>query len=127
MCIALTPLAMAGISTGVNAVGAIAGHVGRNKAASRQDAYNSAVYQQQLNYAQQQQLYQNRLVQQQNQYILDTRENATEAYINDLSAINARLQEEELASKVQLEQVRLDRLRAVGAISASEKTGRAPG
>ena len=120
MC--LNPLSAVG--TAISVVGGISRYAGAKKAAKAQDRYNTAVYNQQLAYAKQQAEYQRNLALDNARFMQENFDNAIKAQSSANESVLSRVSEEELASKVRLEQMRIDRLKAIGALSASEKTGR---
>ena len=123
MCLPLAPAALAGISTAVGAASSIVGYIGQSQQANAQQAYQNQVYQQQQQQALAQAEYQNRQVQQQNQYVLDNAANARAALATDRAALVSRERQEGLATALDIEQKRIERLKAVGALQSSERAG----
>lgn len=123
MCVALAPIALAGISTAVGIASSVASHAAQAKQARQQEEYNQQVYNQQLAQRDAEAEYQGRLVEQQNQYIEQNREAAMIALSRDRQALVSREREESLAVSLDLEQKRLERLKATGALKASGKAG----
>jgi len=99
------------------------GYIGQRQAASQQQAYNQAVYNQQVQQAQAQAEFQNRQVEAQNEYIRQNRENAAIALQQDRQALVSQSRQEAIATALDVEQKRIEAIRARGAIRASEKSG----
>ena len=119
MCLAL-PLA-ATIATSL--VGQGMSFIGQRQQAAQQQQYNNDVYRQQHQQALEQAEYNNRQVERQNQYIRANADNVQAALQLDREALMAQEREEGLAFANDLQQKRIERLKAVGALQASERSG----
>lgn len=123
MCLALAPAALAGISTAVSVGSSALGYLGQRRAAAEQDSYNQSVYTQQQQQAVDQANFQNRQVSQQNEYILQNRENAAAALGLDRTAMVEQEYQEGIAASLEAEQARIQALQGLGSLQASGKTG----
>lgn len=121
MCLASAVLA--GISTGISAASSVVGYIGQSQQAAQQAEYQNQVYRQQIDRRNAEYEYQKTQVEQQNQYVLDNAENAIQARIRDQDALVDRGRQESLATALDIEQRRMERLRAVGAVKSSERAG----
>lgn len=123
MCIVVAPAVMAAVSAAATIGSAAMAYRGQQQQVAAQNNYRQQVYQQQVQQAQANAEYQNNQVRQQNTYIQQNAENAMIALQADRQALVSREREEGLAIALDLEQKRMERLRAVGALQSSEKAG----
>lgn len=119
MCV-VVPLA-ATIAMGVASTAA--SYIGQQQQANQQRAYQNQVYEQQSQQAIAEAEYQNRQVTRNNEYIRRNAENARIALATDRQALVRQDRQESLATALDIEQKRIERLKAVGAIQASERAG----
>lgn len=119
MCV-VVPLAA---TLGMQALSGVTSYIGQRAEANKQAQYNNQVYQQQSQEAIANAEYQNRQVERNNQYILDNAANVQQTLQTDREALVAQQRQEGLATAASAQQRRIERIRATGAIQASERQG----
>lgn len=119
MCVAVPVVAMVAMT----AASAAVSYAGAQQQANAQRAYGEQVYEQQSQQAIADAEYQNRQVTRNNEFILQNAENVRAALSTDQDALVAQERQEAIATAINTQQQRIDRIRAVGAIQASERAG----
>ena len=119
MCLAIPPIAAAGLS----AASSVIGYIGQSQQANQQQAYNNAIYAQQSQQAIDEANYQNRQVERNNAFMLENRENAVRALQADRLALVEQERQESVATALDIENQRIERLKAQGALQSSDKAG----
>lgn len=111
------------LTLGLSAASTAVGYIGQQQQAKQQREYNNAVYEQQKAQALAQAEYQNRQVERNNQYMQQNAVNAVEAADADKDALVVQQRQQGIATALELQQTRVEKLRAKGAIQASERAG----
>ena len=98
-------------------------YAAQKQAANRQAEYQNQVYNQQAEQAIAQAEYQNRQVTRNNEYILQNRDNAIAALTSDRQALVSQERQQSIATALDIQQKRMEAMRARGSLAASEKSG----
>lgn len=119
MCVVIPLAAQLAMTAGSGLVS----YIGQRQQAAQQEQYDNAVYAQQSAEALANAEYQNRQVQRNNEYIQQNFTNVQQALQTDQEALVAQERQQSLATAQEIQQRRIERLRATGAIQASERSG----
>ena len=119
MCVVVPMAAMLGLQAASSAVG----YIGQAQQANQQQRYNNDVYRQQAQQAVNQQEYNNRVVERNNEFIRQNAANTQSALNTDRAALVSQERQENIATALDIQQRRIEAIRARGAIQASERAG----
>ena len=119
MCV-VVPMAA---TLAMTAAQGVVGYLGQAQQARSQAEYQNAVYTQQQQDALANAEYQNRQVERQNQYIQQNAENTLSALQVDREALLQQELQERRATSLDIQQRRIERLKAQGALRASARAG----